>query len=346
MCDCPKSIDPFVVDVKNENKMELQEAMKAEKRMRILVTTPAGRIGSQLLRELLAPEFTLRVITPEPGWLPPKIQEQVEIVHGSTDDPATLAAALDGVEALFWCVPVESRQEKDLRSYYERFARAACDAIQKAGTERVVTISAAGKGLARDAGPISALHRMEDILNQSGAHIRHVRCAPLMENFLSDAAAIRWDRRISYPIAGNVPLPMAAASDVVEASLRWLVRRDWKDIQGMAVHGPNDLSLEQAARIIGAALERPVQYQAASAEDYIRRLMSAGASAEYALCRVEMFTELAHGITCAEPRTAESTTATTLAMWAEKNLVPLVESLPGESKQQTNLCKASYAQTI
>src|SRR6266496_2338743 len=152
--------------------------------MKILVTTPAGNIGRKVLRELLAPEFSVRVIAREPARLPGEIREQVEAVRGSTDDPAALRRALEGVESLFWCVPTESLQETNVRGHFERFARAASRAVREAGTPRVVTISVGGKGVARNAGPISALHAMEDLLNESGAAIRHLRCGSFMENFL------------------------------------------------------------------------------------------------------------------------------------------------------------------
>jgi hypothetical protein len=40
-----------------------------------------------------------------------------------------------------------------------------------------------------------------------------------------------------------------------------------------------------------------------------------------------MFSELARGITRAEPRTVESTTPTTLAAWARSELLTAVEAL-------------------
>src|SRR5437870_4188848 len=161
-----------------------------EKNMKILVTTPAGNIGRRVLSELLAPEFSVRVIARNPSRLPAEIREEVEVVRGSTDDPALLRRALDGVETLFWCVPTEPLQATNVRGHYERFARAGSQAIREAGTPRVVTISAGGKGLARKAGPISGLHAMEDILNQSGAAMRHLRCGWFMENFLRQAELI------------------------------------------------------------------------------------------------------------------------------------------------------------
>ena len=70
--------------------------------MKILVTNPTGRIGRKLVPELLAPEFSVRMIVRDPARLPEEIRQQVEVVRGSTDDAATLRRALDGVEALFW----------------------------------------------------------------------------------------------------------------------------------------------------------------------------------------------------------------------------------------------------
>jgi uncharacterized protein YbjT (DUF2867 family) len=294
--------------------------------MKILITTPAGNIGRRVLRELLAPEFSVRVIARDPARLPEDIREQVDVVGGSTDEPATLRKALDGVEAMFWCVPGESLQETDVRGHYERFARAGCQAIREAKTPRVVTISAGGKGRARNAGPISGLHAMEDILGESGAAIRHLRCGAFMENFLQQAQSISGRGVVAYPIPGHIPIPMVAAADIADIALRWLVRRDWQGIAGVPVQGPEDLSFGQAAAVIERVLERPVRFKEASANHYVQFLVGGGATAAYARSRIEMFAELAEGITRAEPRTAESTTPTTLAAWVERELLPLVES--------------------
>src|SRR5204863_3184379 len=145
-------------------------------------------------------------------------------------DVSTLRQALDGVDALFWCVPTESFEEKDVELHYERFACAGWQAIRQAETPRVVTISAGGKGRARNAGRISGLHAMEEILNESGAAICHLRCGWFMENFLSQARCIREQGLVSYPMPGHVRIPMTAVSDIADAALRKLVRRDWHGI--------------------------------------------------------------------------------------------------------------------
>jgi hypothetical protein len=126
---------------------------------------------------------------------------------------------------------------------------------------------------------------------------------------------------------------MAAVTDIADTALKWLVRRDWKGIEGIPVHGPEDLSYGQAAVVIERILKRPVQYRQAPANDYVRAMIRSGASAGgYARCPLELFGELAQDIARAEPRRAESTTQTTLAAWAETELLPAIESLRPRSE--------------
>jgi len=306
--------------------------------MKILVTTPTGNIGRRIVRELLAPEFSVRVIARDLARLPEEILTQVQVVHGSMDDVTTLRRALDGVEALFFCVPPASSQETDVRGHYERSSHAAAEAIRAAGTPRVVTISAVGKDRARNAGPISALHAMEDILNESGAAIRHLRCGVFMENYLCQAQAIAERGVISYPMPGHVAIPMVATTDVADAALRWLVRRDWSGVAGVAVHGPEDLSYNQAAAVIERVMERPVRYQELAANAFVQSLVSRGASTEHAQSQVAMFTELSAGIAQAEPRTYDTTTFTRLSDWVREELLPVI----GPQSESTSriACKA------
>jgi uncharacterized protein YbjT (DUF2867 family) len=304
--------------------------------MKILVTTPTGNIGKRMVRELLAPEFSVRVITRDPARLPADVRAQVEVVRGSMEDVAAMQRALDGVEAMFFCVPTESFQETNVRAHYERFAHVAARAIRAAEPARVVTISAVGKNQARNAGPISALHAMEDILNEAGAAIRHLRCGAFMENFLWQTPAITERGVLSYPLPGHLAIPLVAATDVADVALRWLVRRDWSGIAGVAVHGPEDLSYNQAAAIMERVLDRPVRYQELAANAYVQSLVSHGASIEYAQSLIAMFAELAQGIARAEPRTYETTTPTKLSDWTRAELLPLIG--PGDERSRTGFC--------
>jgi uncharacterized protein YbjT (DUF2867 family) len=253
--------------------------LNCAKFMKILITTPSGIIGRRILPELLAPEFSVRVITRHPDQLPSDIREQVEIVRGSTDDVNALREALEGVDALFWCVPFESLHETHVRGHYERFARAASQAILEGRTPRVVNISAIGvigaravparstvelplgveqfpdlgghfyrcePGTARAPGknpsvqaatcvsPASALRTTEEILNGSGAAIRHLRCSWPSEDS-SQLSSTHNHGITSHPIPGKTRIPIAAAADIADIALKLLVRRDWSGIQALSV---------------------------------------------------------------------------------------------------------------
>jgi uncharacterized protein YbjT (DUF2867 family) len=193
--------------------------------MKILITTPGGTFGRKIIPELLAPEFAVRVITRNPLRLPSEIREQVEIVRGSLDNSNTLREALDGVDALFWCIPHAPFQGRNIQSHCERFARAVSQAIREAETPRVVSISAS---------PISALHAAEEILNDSGAAIRHLRCDWFSVNF-------------SVPVTADIPGRNTAVTHIADLALRLLVRTDWSGVEALSIPGPHDLSCDQAA---------------------------------------------------------------------------------------------------
>ena len=294
--------------------------------MKILVTTPTGRVGQEVLRELLAPEFEVRVILRNPERLPVETRDQLEIVRGSIEDGALLGQSLHGVDSLFWCIPSVGIQEHNVREYYRRMARAASQAVREAQTPRVVSISTIGNGLAPDGGPIAALHEMEEILNRSGAAIRHLRCGSFMENFLKLAPQLAEHGYFSYPIPGNIPVPMVAVRDVADAALRWLVRRDWDGVDAVGVHGPEDLSYNQAAAVIERILERPIRFREVSANLYVQTLVRDGASPDYAKSLVNLFGVLAQGIETAKVRSAECAESMRFFEWVEQKLKPAVDS--------------------
>jgi nucleoside-diphosphate-sugar epimerase len=75
-----------------------------EENTMIVVTTPTGHIGSQVVQNLLAANEAVRVIARDPARLAEDVRARVEIVQGSSDDQGVLMRALDGAESLFLVV--------------------------------------------------------------------------------------------------------------------------------------------------------------------------------------------------------------------------------------------------
>lgn len=293
----------------------------------ILITTPTGNIGSKVLLGLLkAGSHRLRVIVRDPQKLTAEARQYVETIVGSHDDPAVLDLALNGVESVFWCQP-DSTTTDDYQEFYARFARAGRDAFTRAGTPRIVAVSAAGRDFAKNAGPISALHRMEDILSEARTAFRFLRCGSFLENLLWQIDSLRDHGEFYYPLPGYLGQPMVATQDIADAAIPWLTQNDWAGIEGHCVLGPEDLSYNEIARIMRRDLQRPIRYVEVEPQSYGRSLVKNGFSPSAAQALIEMFQAIDKGcLNQSDERTRDNSTPTTLECWARQELYPQIET--------------------
>src|SRR5690348_9232829 len=130
----------------------------------IVITTPRGQIGHQVLANLLDSGEALRAIDRDPSELPAEIRERVEIVEGSHGDAAVVDAAFAGADAVFWLTP-PNPQAPSVEAAYVDFTRPAAAAFKRQGVKRVVGVSALGRGTpwADRAGFVTGSLAMDDL---------------------------------------------------------------------------------------------------------------------------------------------------------------------------------------
>ena len=126
------------------------------------------------------------------------------------------------------------------------------------------------------------------------------------------------------PSQPDVKLPHAATRDIASVASKLLLDRSWKGQGGVAVLGPEDLSLNDMAAIMSDVLGKPIRYQQIPGEAYKAQLMKFGATEHFAQRLVDMHVAKDDGLDSAEPRTAENTTPTSFRQWCEEELKPLV----------------------
>ena len=166
----------------------------------IVVTTPTGNVGGQLLAELLDAETEpLRVIVRDPSRLPDAVRDRVQVIVGSHDDPAILDQALDGAHGLFWLIP-PSMRASSANEYYLSFARPAAAAIRRYQVGHVVGISSAGWDFPHPAGLLSAAHAMDSELETAGAAYRSLGMGFYMENLLRPLPRMISDGILPMPL--------------------------------------------------------------------------------------------------------------------------------------------------
>jgi uncharacterized protein YbjT (DUF2867 family) len=75
----------------------------------IVITTPTGQIGRQVLGNVLNSGKPIRVIVRDPSRLPSEARKRIDVVQGSHGDSDTVQKAFAGADTVFWLVPPDAK---------------------------------------------------------------------------------------------------------------------------------------------------------------------------------------------------------------------------------------------
>ena len=289
----------------------------------IVVTTPTGQIGSKLVSALVEGGQTVRVIARDPAELAANVRERVEVIEGSHGDAETIDRALDGADALFWCVPPSPRST--MEETYSGFTRPAADAVARHGTSHVVAVTGLGRGTQWEdqAGLVTASVRMVDLFRATNAAVRGIAMPSFMENTLMQLDAIRAGQLFG-PIDPDKKLPHTATRDMADAAARLLIDRSWSGNEDLPVLGPDDLSFDDIAAIISDVIGREVRYQQVPFDAIRAQLIGRGMPQDYAEGYVAMMRCKNEGMDNIAAQTAAITGANSFRAWAEQALKPSI----------------------
>ena len=293
----------------------------------IVVTAPTGAIGHQVVSNLLAAGEQVRVIVRDPAKLPEQIRDQVEVVPGSHGDPAVVAEAFAGGDAVFWLAP-PGFVSASLDDVYLDFARPAVEAFKTQGVARVVDITALGRGtpLVGKAGLVTASLAMDDLIAGSGVAFRGLACPSFMDNMLRQVVPIKTQGVFFSPIISDLKMPTCSTGDIAATAARLLSDPSWSGTGEVAVLGPENLSNDDMAAVMTEVLGKPVRAQHIPADAFRKSLTDRGMSQAVADGTVDMMVAKNEGLDLAAPRTPESSTPTTFRTWCETVLKPAVDA--------------------
>lgn len=295
----------------------------------IVITAPTGQIGRQLLQRLLDQEETLRVIVRDPARLPEAVRERVEVVTGSHGDPAVVDRAFAGADSVFWLAPPDPHAQT-LDAVYADFARPACEAFARHQIQRVVGVSALGRGVTDHAGHVTATLALDDLIASTGVAYRALTLPSFMDNVLRQVQPIAAQGVFFSTIAPDRRLPLVATADIAAVAARLLVEQGWSGSDSVPALGPEDLSHDEMAQIMSEVLGVPVRYQRITIDAFRDQLRDRGLSEANVEGMVEMAIAKDEGLDNAEPRTPQATTPTSFRQWCQEVLAPAVRALePG-----------------
>ena len=292
----------------------------------IVITAPAGLIGHQVLGNVLGSGQPVRVIVRDPSGLPAEARERVEVVQGSHGDIDVVDRAFAGADAVFWLVPPDPHADSAEAAYVD-FTRPACDAFKRHGVQRVVGISALGRGTAAagHAGLVTASLAMDDLIASTGVSYRALTMPSFMDNLLRQVEAIKNQGMFFSPISGDRKLPSCATRDIAAVAARLLLDRLLERARPASRCSARRTcpsttwrrSCPRCSASRSASSRSPV-------EAFKARLIGRGMSEAMAQGTVDMMVAKNQGLDNAEPRTPESTTPTSFRQWCEEVLKPAV----------------------
>ena len=291
----------------------------------IVVTTPTGTIGRQVLENLFDSGEPIRVIARDPSHLPSYTRERVEVVQGSHGDIDIVNQAFADADSVFWLVPPDFHAES-VEAAYVDFTQPACDALQSQGVRRVVGVSALGRGRPRNAGLVSASLAMDDLIASTGVSYRALTMPSFMDNILRQVEPIKNQGMFFSPLSGDRKLPTCATRDIAVVAAKLLLDSSWSGQDSVPVLGPEDLSLNDMAQIMSEVLGKPVRFQQIPGDAFKAGLTGFGMSEAMAQGTLDMMVAKNEGLDNAEPRTPQSTTPTSFRQWCEEVLKPAVLS--------------------
>jgi uncharacterized protein YbjT (DUF2867 family) len=283
-----------------------------------------GNTGSVVARKLLDGGKKVRVVGRDSKKLAPFVSRGAEAFAADVLDTDALGRAFAGAEAVYVLIPPDVKST-EYRAHQEAVTDSIAKALEAAGVTHAVTLSSFGADKPEKTGPVLGLHNMETKLARiSRLNALHLRAGYFMENTLGQAGVIQGFGMMAGPVRADLSVPMIATKDIGAAAAEALVRLDFKGQQTRELLGQRDISYNEAARIIGAAIGKPaLGYIQLPDEQVIQAMTGMGMSKSLAMLLCEMVGSMNNGYMKAlEPRSAANTTPTSFETFVQETFLP------------------------
>ena len=295
----------------------------------IVITGATGRTGGAAARSLLKKGKKIRVVGRDARKLQSLVQSGGEAFVGDVGDSAFLKRVFDGVSAAYLIVP-EDTSRPDLRAHQEHVSDSYAAAISSCRVPYVVALSSIGAQHAEKTGPIVGLHNLEQKLNRiPGLNVLYLRPGYFMENLLLSLAPLCSMGMLPGGMQGEFSMPWIATKDIGEYAAERLAACDFSGSSIQELHGQRNLSMSEAASIVGRAVDKPnLEYKQVPFPLLESALLQMGMPNSTVALLIEMWEGANAGlIVPQERRSAKNSTPTTLETFVTEVFAPAYQAV-------------------
>ncbi len=289
-----------------------------------VITGATGNTGKVVAEKLLTAGQKVRVIGRNAEKLQPLVSKGAEPFVGSVHDAAAMAQAFTGARAVYAIIPPDLTA-KDYRAAQDLTSVALATALENAKVAHAVTLSSVGADKPSKTGPVVGLRNLEQKLNRiAGLNVLHLRAGYFMENLLAQIGVIRSMGMMAGPLKSELPVALIATRDIGAYAADALLKLDFSGQQAREVLGQRDVTMKEAAEIIGKAIGKPgLSYSQVPAMMLKPAMVQMGISGNVADLLLEMSEAMNSGhMAPLEKRSAANTTPTSLETFVAEVFVP------------------------
>ncbi|HUA01371.1 MAG TPA: NAD(P)H-binding protein [Candidatus Aquilonibacter sp.] len=289
-----------------------------------VVIGASGHSGNIVAESLLEAGEQVRVIGRSAEHLQRLVSKGAEACICDLADRLALTKAFDGAEGVYVMIP-PNMTSRNYRAFQDRMTDSIASALEKSGVEYAVALSSFGADKKHKTGPVVGLHYLEERLSAiPSLNVVLLRAGYFMENTLAQAGIIKAMGAAAGPLRGDLDLPLIATQDIGEYAADALLAREFRGHPTQELLGERDMSMIEAASVIGHAIDNPdLSYLQLPPGEVRAAFLGMGASEDMADLMLEMCDALNSGHMAAlEERTDSNTTPTSYETFVEDVFLP------------------------
>lgn len=258
----------------------------------ILLTGITGNNGGATATALLAKGIKFRALVRDLDKAAAWADQGVELVQGDLNDPASVKAALEGIESAVLVLPNGQEQE--------RLELAFIQTAKEAGLPWIIKLSSP-EAVRGTTSPTPMVHlAAEDAIRESGMNWTFVRPSFFMQNFRGSIPKAKETGVLAMPMGDKGTAALTDCADAGEFIAHILTDENIEQHFGQCydITGPDPvMTFAEIAKQIGEVLGRDVKYVAADPKAFQEAMRPFVTSDWHSDAVAHLFSEIADGTT-------------------------------------------------
>lgn len=289
-----------------------------------VITGASGNCGHVLAEKLLDAGKKVRAVGRSAERLQRLKARGAELFVCDLTERTALAKGFEAAEGVFVMIP-PSMTSPDYRKEQDGITDSVTAALREAKVKHAISLSSIGADKPQGTGPVVGLHNLERKLNAiSGLNVLHLRAGNFMENTLAQIGIIKALGAAAGPLRADLKVPTIATRDIGEYAAQALIGLRFSGQQTHELLGQRDISMAEAASVVGEEIGRPGLAYKQLPNDVLRKaLTDTGMSQNVANLLLEMYEALNSGHMAAlDRRSRENTTPTSFETFVKEVFAP------------------------